>query len=151
MVKIRLWAAQQLLNRYKYQEKVEIPVDDLIEALAVMISVNTKWYQKKAARMILDYQFGKVSVNQMLEGEAIVSDRNDALVSRWRRNVLKRDGKCVDCGSEDNLQAHHISHWFDDPINRINLENGITLCVDCHSLEHPELSNLILSRKGVKK
>lgn len=34
------------------------------------------------------------------------------------------------------LFVHHISHWSDDPINRINLDNGITLCNKCHSAEH---------------
>lgn len=149
MVKMRLWAAKSLLSRYQTQKKIEIPVDDLIDALAVMLSVNTEWYQKRAARIILDYQFGKAEVNKMLDGEAVVFDRNDALVRRWRKAVLKRDGECKACGSKENLQAHHISFWCDDPVNRINLENGIALCVDCHCLEHPELSNLMLG--GVKK
>ena len=151
MVKMRLWAAKSLLSRYQTYKKVEIPLDDLIDALAVMISANTLWYQKRAARILLDYQFGKSEVNKMLEGQAVVLDRNDALVSGWRKAVLKRDGECKRCGSKNELQAHHISFWCDDPINRINLENGVALCSKCHSLEHPELSDLLFSGKGVNK
>lgn len=149
MVKERLWAAGELLKRYKYHMEVKIPDDVLVDALTIMMSVDAKWYQKKAARMLLDCQFGKEVVNDMIEGFAVVTDRNDPLVRRWRKSVLKRDGKCEVCGEEENLQAHHIAHWSEDPVNRINVDNGISLCVNCHSLEHPELSNLILSRKGV--
>ena len=35
--------------------------------------------------------------------------------------------KCVDCGTTENLQEHHISY---DP------EITVTLCVDCHMRRH---------------
>ncbi|MFR7638714.1 MAG: HNH endonuclease [Allobaculum sp.] len=42
--------------------------------------------------------------------------------------MTKRDKVCQHCGATDNLQVHHISHWSDDPVNRINPDNGILLC-----------------------
>lgn len=35
--------------------------------------------------------------------------------------------KCIDCGSTENLQEHHISY---EP------EVTVTLCVDCHMRRH---------------
>ena len=49
--------------------------------------------------------------------------------------VLDRDGwRCQNCGSSKELQVHHLtkrSQLGDDA-----LENLITLCVDCHGLQH---------------
>jgi hypothetical protein len=65
----------------------------------------------------------------------------DALYSRaaWRRaraECLLRDGnKCVRCGAQTKLVAHHIieAHLCLDPLDVDNLE---TLCRRCHGLEH---------------
>lgn len=51
----------------------------------------------------------------------------------WRRSILDRDGRqCVECGSTDNLEAHHIRTWKDYPELRFVVDNGVTLCVGCH-------------------
>jgi len=65
----------------------------------------------------------------------------DALYSRpaWRRaraECLLRDGnKCVRCGAQTKLVAHHIieAHLCPNPFDVDNLE---TLCRRCHGLEH---------------
>lgn len=51
--------------------------------------------------------------------------------------VLKRDNyKCVICGSKDNLHVHHLNSYNLDKDNRINPNNGITLCSKCHKNFH---------------
>lgn len=147
-MKEMLWACQELLKRYKPLTKVQVPYDTLVDSIAVIISEHAEWYQKKAARMILDYAFGKKKIDEMIESVAVITDRDDRLVLKWRKAVIKRDGCCVECGATKNLQAHHISEWSNDPINRINLSNGKTLCTDCHAKEHPELKNFILGGKN---
>lgn len=142
---MRLQACQELLKRYKCCKKVDLPKDTVPDAIAVIISVNTTWHQKKAARILLDYALGKNLVDSLIEDGAVVKDRNDRLVRKWRKSVVKRDGRCVKCGELNGLQAHHISEWADDPVNRVNVNNGVTLCKDCHAKEHPELRNLILA------
>lgn len=147
-MKLKLWAAERMLKIYKVYEPPEVSEDDLITAVAVIISTRTSPIQKKAARILLDHVMGKKIVNEIIEEHAVVTDRNDRLVRQWRKKVIARDKVCKRCGSEKKLHAHHISHWSDDPINRINVDNGITLCAECHSDEHPEMANLILNRKG---
>lgn len=70
-----------------------------------------------------------------------VTERGDTTVRRWREQVLDRDGRqCVRCGSSDNLHAHHIVPWADSPALRLVVENGESLCGECHGMEHPDLS-----------
>lgn len=51
----------------------------------------------------------------------------------WRKLVLIRDGhKCVFCGSADRLEADHILAFCSHPELRYDLNNGRTLCRECH-------------------
>lgn len=72
-------------------------------------------------------------------------------LSDWYENVKDRDNyECQICGNEDNIQAHHIIYRSVMPKLQYNLNNGITLCRECHSdthrLEH--VYRLILFPKG---
>lgn len=56
----------------------------------------------------------------------------------WRKKVFARDKyKCVECKGTDNLQAHHIHPWNAYLYLRFRVDNGITLCRDCHIRKHP--------------
>lgn len=53
--------------------------------------------------------------------------------AEWALAVKTRDCfKCQGCGSEKNLNSHHIVPWKQDEVKRFELENGITLCNSCH-------------------
>lgn len=71
----------------------------------------------------------------------IVNERDNERYIEWRQTILKRDRKtCVLCGSKEWLQVHHIIRWVDDPQLRYDLQNGVTLCIPCHSKHHgPEM------------
>ena len=58
----------------------------------------------------------------------------------WRESVLKRDQfKCQHCGSEQDLQAHHIKPFATYKKLRFKTSNGLTLCESCHRGEHKRL------------
>lgn len=139
-IKKRIYAAKELWRIYAIAGEITIDWDLAEEALAVIISENTNKYQKMGARILLDGYFGPKEVNDMIEEVAVVTERNDPLVVRWHKKIKKRDVVCQGCGSTEHLEAHHISHWSDDPVNRINPDNGILLCNKCHAKAHPELS-----------
>ena len=56
----------------------------------------------------------------------------------WRRLILERDDYiCQMCGeTEGRITAHHILPKRDYPKLIFNVDNGITLCLDCHSEVH---------------
>jgi len=58
---------------------------------------------------------------------------------QWRSSVLQRDGHhCSICGSNGNLVAHHLASFDENPDLRTDVNNGLTLCEDCHKLFHHE-------------
>lgn len=117
------------------------------ECKDIIASEEATGIQKLAAKEILKIKYGKKRTNDIIEKFAVVKDRSDSLVCRWVRKVRERDKVCQLCGGEDYLSVHHISRWADDPINRINIDNGILLCGKCHSKQHPEMSEKMF--KGV--
>lgn len=55
----------------------------------------------------------------------------------WAELVKERDEyKCVICGSTDRIQAHHIKPTFLYPEYKKDLDNGATLCYECHKKTH---------------
>ena len=53
----------------------------------------------------------------------------------WTRTVKQRDGHvCRKCGITRNLEAHHIIPKGKSPEFELELENGVTLCGNCHTL-----------------
>ena len=72
-----------------------------------------------------------------------VNERNGLPYKQWRREVFARDNDtCVECESGYNLQAHHIKGYASHPESRFDVDNGQTLCVDCHIKKHPEIKIL---------
>lgn len=59
-----------------------------------------------------------------------------ALLS-WSKTVKKHDNnKCTWCNSTKNLKSHHIWHKAYCPESALDVDNGITLCHDCHVEQH---------------
>jgi hypothetical protein len=56
----------------------------------------------------------------------------------WKKAVLQRDNfTCQKCGQYGGiLVAHHIFNFADFPELRFAIDNGITLCKECHNLFH---------------
>jgi len=54
----------------------------------------------------------------------------------WANVIKRRDKVCVLCGSNNNLQSHHIKSYAEYPELRFDFSNGILLCGKCHALQH---------------
>jgi 5-methylcytosine-specific restriction endonuclease McrA len=53
----------------------------------------------------------------------------------WRQDVFRRDGfRCVipSCQAKKNLEPHHIIRKIERPDLIHDIDNGVTLCHDCH-------------------
>lgn len=58
-------------------------------------------------------------------------------LKEWRKKVFTRDKYiCQECGEKRNLQAHHLIGWAENEEARFDLNNGKTLCIDCHGKIH---------------
>lgn len=68
----------------------------------------------------------------------IIKKRDGASYKAWRKSVFERDSyTCRQCSSTENkLHPHHIKPWDEYPELRLNLDNGLTLCTDCHNKHH---------------
>jgi len=57
----------------------------------------------------------------------------------WANLVKSRDNyTCQICGSTDNLVAHHIDPIVCDPVQSLDIDNGVTLCDKCHKKVHTQ-------------
>lgn len=59
--------------------------------------------------------------------------------SAWKLNVKKRDNfTCQCCGDKrgGNLVSHHLDGWDNFKEKRLDVDNGVTLCEDCHKDFH---------------
>jgi len=82
--------------------------------------------------------------------------RKSGTYARWQQAVLKRDhNKCTRCGNIEEITAHHkteLSEIFTKHRVRTlpqalhcnelwDLDNGETLCLECHRKEHNLISH----------
>lgn len=60
--------------------------------------------------------------------------RNSQKYKKWRQAIFERDDfTCVWCGIRGyKLNADHIKSFADNPHLRFEIDNGRTLCIDCH-------------------
>ena len=77
--------------------------------------------------------------------------RTSKKVKAWRLAILNRDKyTCQACGAVSDLQVHHHARFANIDISAHDfLFNGVTLCVNCHCNEHPELSEG--GKRGLRK
>lgn len=61
----------------------------------------------------------------------------------WRNDVFERDNYTCDiCGKYGGrLIAHHLNGYHWDRENRLNVDNGVTLCLECHLDFHKKYTN----------
>ena len=62
-------------------------------------------------------------------------DRTSAEYQKWKQDVRQRDGDaCRVCEVQRNIHVHHIKPFKKYPDFAADIDNGITLCGNCHTL-----------------
>ena len=63
--------------------------------------------------------------------------RSSKKMIEFKKYCLKRDNyKCTKCGKTEQLHVHHIKEFSKFQEYRFDIDNGVTLCKDCHQKEH---------------
>lgn len=79
--------------------------------------------------------------------------RNGTLgYASWRRNVIARDhNSCVVCWDiETKLVVHHLNSFSVHKDERVDLDNGVTLCKNCHKDFHAQYGKENVSKNDFK-
>ncbi len=88
---------------------------------------------RKASKETKEKMRGKIPWNY--KGVSTINDRirRSAEYKEWRTSVFERDDyTCQECGERGcTLNAHHLVPFKQDKEN-VDVDNGITLCEDCH-------------------
>ena len=73
--------------------------------------------------------------NHNLTDEERIIKRNYSEYREWVQKIYQRDNyTCQCCGKRGiTLNAHHIESYADNPDLRLDINNGATLCEECHS------------------
>lgn len=118
---------------YKYLD--DTPENIIIYALAILTG-DYDITRKRASILLLRALIKKDFLQFVLDNpELYPSSRLDNRVLKWTKQI-KSKGRCERCGSKENLEAHHIIEWSEYPQGRIDLNNGMCLCLKCHTEEH---------------
>lgn len=67
----------------------------------------------------------------------------------WAELVKERDSyTCQKCGTkEETMYAHHIDPVINNPIESMDIDNGITLCKTCHKQIHSQIGCTLVELK----
>jgi len=141
---IDLNATRAIMRLYNF-ELIEDPLGVILESVAVLVG-DFNIYRKQAALLLLKALLTKDFYTFLLEDDHIYPvSREDNRVRKWKKEVLKIR-HCEQCGSLNDLEAHHIIKWADYPLGRISVENGMCLCLECHIKEHENDQSIYLMR-----
>ena len=114
---------------------VDEEVNDVYQAIIEQIVYEWSKYNPKTKKYHWNYQGGITPENKVA--------RNSEKMKYWRLDVFKRDNyTCQKCNQKGGLlNAHHIKLFSEYPELRTELSNGITLCVECHKIEHKKIKS----------
>ena len=120
------------------------------------IEVGMELPRKEFATGFIDFnKFSDEFKQKVIKVPLTETERNKSYFYRgsseyiaWRDAVRTRDKfTCQRCGSKKRIVAHHIFGFMDYPYVRYDLENGISLCQECHKIVHREISEAEKERK----
>lgn len=144
------WYDRRTFKTWNYVLPIKEVKRMVIDAIAVLLG-EYGIYRKKAAILLLKMLLRDDFFKFLFENVVVVPfDRNDSRVRTWTKEVLKK-GECEQCGSKEQLEAHHIIKWADYPPGRIDVKNGMCLCHECHTNEHMEDRSYFMMKAKCRK
>ena len=130
-----------------YYQDCQLWADDTNKIIECELNNNVadfdKWHNGDTVETWGIYKDGLYSITSMelIEvdtSEPVTVNRNSETpgYNEWRNTIVNRDKKCVCCGYDKHLEAHHLFGYKENPSLAVNESNGITLCKFCHDKYH---------------
>lgn len=140
---INLWLAKNmphiklLSKEYKSGEKLSL------YCTKHNIKYNMLWgnikKKKECPLCGIEKRSGKNNCNynpNLTEKERLLGRKYNEYYN-WRKTVFERDNfKCIICGKGGNISAHHLDGYNWCKCKRTDVDNGVTLCENCHKKFH---------------
>lgn len=118
-------------------EPIELNKDIEILYYKITEQILNEWnkFNVKTKKYHWNYNGGISNENKII--------RNSSKMKYWRISVFERDDyTCQNCNTKGGiLNAHHIKQFANYPELRFDIDNGITLCKNCHIKEHKKQNN----------
>lgn len=130
----KLWSEQRTGRKCFAETRKKL--SEVGKGREVSLETRTKLSNTKTGlnRSVEEYQEYLNSIEE--EGRREKQGKNYQ-AKMWSLSVKKRDKFiCQKCGSNKNLCAHHVESWSICPEKRFEVENGLTLCFECHNVVH---------------
>lgn len=129
------WNNSQVFKTWNYKYFREDTRLIVIDAIAILIG-EYAIERKQAAMLLLKTLLTEKFFHKLFKDYSMYPfKRSDSRVCEWKNKILSV-GECQKCGSKEHLEAHHVLHWSDFPMGRIDVKNGRCLCQYCHADEH---------------
>lgn len=149
------YGAENVFASKEIQKKIK---DSMLDKYGVPYGMQCREILDKAKQTSLD-RYGVEYYVELFKGKYIKDnspvwkggvtysrvERSCFEYNEWRKSVFARDNyTCMCCGKRSHsgdlltLNAHHVKNWADNPHSRFDVDNGITLCNECHTRFHSE-------------
>jgi arsenate reductase-like glutaredoxin family protein len=114
--------------------------------------IKSRVTREKISKTRIEKGIAKGSNNpRFIDGRSIFKNSmyNDEIYKMWRNAVFQRDSYiCTSCNKKKKrIEAHHIKPQCDYPELIYDIDNGITLCLECHRKTFKDISSESRKRK----
>lgn len=122
------------IQRYKPEIESKQALSWYYENRTRMLPIKREYYRNNIEKFFINNKKQMLKISKELDMD--IGKARYALNS-WSKMVRKRDiYTCQTCGSNKNLNAHHIIYKKYYPQLMLNINNGITQCRKCHRELH---------------